>query len=1035
MSSIKAISNIKNRYDKTVNAISSFNDKLNRPDEIIKSAFKFKDSKEPKKIEDNNIDETPKKVSNKLNEIEESVSQNISEIDPHNSRKLSEISENLKLISEQIKEFKNALIDNQDTEIKRTSKEPYNETTIQANNDKPSQGFLDNILSWLGGLLGLGNGTILGALKSLGSFLSSPIEFVKNILKGGIGWVWDQIKDKVGKLASTIVDPLKAGLGNLKDKWNNFTDWTSKKLGIENKFKTDTDLKDPKKGIFESTTDKIKNKVSKAYNSVKETAKNGLEWVSKKASDLKGKLGKIVESGYNSLKASAKQAWEFACSKFSIIAGKLDNALSVVGESMKRFKESVKNSLMEPIKKAIMKVFDKFAPTGMKKAIPLLLNNWSKIAPRLVALGAKASTKMVPIAGFAVGAYMAWDLFKRGKWILGTLSAISAIISLFPGIGGIIAVCLDLGIGAADIISDTNDASKLDQEAEYLKKRIEDEKLNVEKGNDNTGLKESDFQESETQDSFQLTGKQSSEVSREVQQESSPNPVSDELKDTRRSKYYENMMELQRINALPPEERAKEIQKRKEKFNTSVPDIPKTQITKTSQDISNETLSNEKTSNEKINNVVEPSSPVSAPPIVSPVSSSPIVRPVSTPPVISPVSTSSVSIPSKEQINKDINDAANHFLNEEDSSETTKFVFQIGREPTKKETPGLEESHKKNISQLANVQSTAVFTSMNETFMDKLKAALVNFKEATGRTVTITSAKRTDEKQAELWVRGNIYHEPGIYMPARPVRDTTINYKGQTHNVKGSGKKPTAHMSGNAVDIATRDASAFAPFATAQGLTWFGEKDPPHFQLTGGKASPEYDGVDLGNNKSGSTGQKLVKSTVETISKVSDTVGNAFDKVVKKGGEIVGAPQTSFSERLENQAKSAGLNPLLFKGTKNLNINNNSQNITNQNYSTVIQQQTEKIEKEINPIEMNKDSEKQDKQNYQNYDVLKVESSNPKQIKLAQNNANIEMRHSNNIKQKETPPNNISNINNINASAPKKEEFTNQDLIDAFYLR
>lgn len=78
---------------------------------------------------------------------------------------------------------------------------------------------------------------------------------------------------------------------------------------------------------------------------------------------------------------------------------------------------------------------------------------------------------------------------------------------------------------------------------------------------------------------------------------------------------------------------------------------------------------------------------------------------------------------------------------------------------------------------------------------------LEKFAQVSGKPVDITSAFRSDKKQAELWVRGHILKEPGIHMPAAPKDDQEVNYKGKTYQVKGSGIG-SLHGVGNAVDIA-----------------------------------------------------------------------------------------------------------------------------------------------------------------------------------------------------------------------------------------
>jgi len=103
-----------------------------------------------------------------------------------------------------------------------------------------------------------------------------------------------------------------------------------------------------------------------------------------------------------------------------------------------------------------------------------------------------------------------------------------------------------------------------------------------------------------------------------------------------------------------------------------------------------------------------------------------------------------------------------------------------------------------------------------------------------GKPVRINSAYRGDEYQAQLWVRANHFHEPGVHIPAKPSKTTTINYKGQSFTVPGSGKG-SAHGRGQAMDVDPKIGSGFEKFLNKYGIGFIlGAKDPPHIQLMGG---------------------------------------------------------------------------------------------------------------------------------------------------------------------------------------------------------
>ena len=117
-------------------------------------------------------------------------------------------------------------------------------------------------------------------------------------------------------------------------------------------------------------------------------------------------------------------------------------------------------------------------------------------------------------------------------------------------------------------------------------------------------------------------------------------------------------------------------------------------------------------------------------------------------------------------------------------------------------------------------------------FAGKLAAAARDYSNATGKKVPVTSAFRSNDKQAELWVRGNKLHERGIYMPAKPRQATTISYAGKRWDVPGSGSSKPGHLTGEAVDVSTSVAADFERYTRKYGIgrPW-AQKDPPHFQL------------------------------------------------------------------------------------------------------------------------------------------------------------------------------------------------------------
>lgn len=128
----------------------------------------------------------------------------------------------------------------------------------------------------------------------------------------------------------------------------------------------------------------------------------------------------------------------------------------------------------------------------------------------------------------------------------------------------------------------------------------------------------------------------------------------------------------------------------------------------------------------------------------------------------------------------------------------------------------------KNVILGQNADMTGVSSNLLTSFY----AAAAEY----GKDISVNSAYRGDEKQAELWVRGNILKEAGIFTPAKPKNDTTINYRGQTYRVPGSGRG-SSHGSGQALDVSA-NWDAFDPILTKYGMHRpYAAKDPPHVEL------------------------------------------------------------------------------------------------------------------------------------------------------------------------------------------------------------
>ena len=140
------------------------------------------------------------------------------------------------------------------------------------------------------------------------------------------------------------------------------------------------------------------------------------------------------------------------------------------------------------------------------------------------------------------------------------------------------------------------------------------------------------------------------------------------------------------------------------------------------------------------------------------------------------------------------------------------------------------------------VGSAADLSKVDPDLLKRLYAAVKEY----GQPVRINSAYRGDDYQAQLWVRANVYREPGIYSPARPAQTVTITYKGKQHTVQGSGRG-SSHGRGQAVDVSP--GPALDPFLRKYGLHRpHASFDPPHVEKMGGSSyqAPSSPGAPAG---------------------------------------------------------------------------------------------------------------------------------------------------------------------------------------------
>lgn len=475
------VNSVNSAYNSAVSSINKVNSALD-PMNAVRSAtqrlnnWMDSGSKVSKTTQKNND-----AIVNELNGVGNEVISAAKALDPMNARKLTEISESLKNLSKQISDIKKGLIDNQDTEIRHQGFDKKVQNVSESKVNTPqNKSFFDKLLGWLGGLLGISAGALLPLLGSLGSFLTKPLDFILDLLKGGINKLWTLFEPLLGP----IIDPLKNGFEFLKNRWNSLVDFINKKFNIGDKWKiSDNDNpKNPKSPkVSSSNPAKEQSWLSKKWDSFKGAVQNGYDWTSQKIDDLKlyaskkyqdiknSKVGKIVSAGYDKLKAAQKYIVEKAIEGFDAVKNIVSSAWDSAVKAAQKGFNMLKKFVLAPIEKFVSSVGKKlFGGSKLFSILPSILGNLEKIGARLAASGAKIASKALPGVGFAVGIYQAWDFFTRGRWVLGSIAALSACISLLPGIGGIISMCLDLGLFAADIITSPEDVDNLNKEQNDL---------------------------------------------------------------------------------------------------------------------------------------------------------------------------------------------------------------------------------------------------------------------------------------------------------------------------------------------------------------------------------------------------------------------------------------------------------------------------------------------------------------------------------------------------------------------------------------
>lgn len=389
-------------------------------------------------------------IINEMNNIGDNIIQTTSSLNLQDSKNLASISVELKNISESIHELSNNLIDKQDTSIKRAEgNESVKVSDIERrlSESKENQSLFSKILSFLASLFGLSGSALLGLLGDFGIFLKNPVKWVSDVIKNNV----NRFIKPFTPIFKFMLHPVDTILEGFKNKWNKMTNFivgtlnTIPGVNIKNNFLIEDKLKVSDQKITDrllTTRDSVDNKSAKS--SKQPSA------ISRTYNYIKNTSSAVIQKGlgiFDYIRNALTSAWDSACSVALEGKRKLSSFITKKAESF------------------VSAVFKKISiPNKFKIILEAVIKNIDKIRARLAKQGLKIFSKAIPGAGFLIGIYMAWDKFKEGQFILGALSAISALISLLPGLGAVVSICLDILIEIAamytekdnDMITDIN---------------------------------------------------------------------------------------------------------------------------------------------------------------------------------------------------------------------------------------------------------------------------------------------------------------------------------------------------------------------------------------------------------------------------------------------------------------------------------------------------------------------------------------------------------------------------------------------------
>ena len=163
------------------------------------------------------------------------------------------------------------------------------------------------------------------------------------------------------------------------------------------------------------------------------------------------------------------------------------------------------------------------------------------------------------------------------------------------------------------------------------------------------------------------------------------------------------------------------------------------------------------------------------------------------------------------------------------------------------------------------------------------------------KPVRINSGYRSDEHQAELWVRGNILGDPNIHTPAKPQKAQKVTIGGKEYEAPGQppgSGKGSSHLDGHALDLNDAPGMDAAGVLQKYGLFRpYPEKDGVHIQLAAdGRRAPGKDAGDTASPSPAEAKHDAAKVKEAQVAASVTPAGGGSSTGQHAGGAGGGAP-------------------------------------------------------------------------------------------------------------------------------------------------